>query len=110
MRRLSDQRWWLFTSNFVIAETHALFLRRLGRGPAATFLRDMAPISATTVRVSARDELRAQDIIFQYEDKAFSYTDATSFAVMERLRIGTAVTLDVYFVQYGFVALPERHR
>lgn len=110
LHRLDNERWWLFTSNFVIAETHALFMVRLGHRRATNFLRNVAPTSATLVRVSARDESRAQEIIFQYEDKSFSYTDATSFSVMERLRIGTALTLDEHFAQYGFAILPGRRR
>jgi predicted nucleic acid-binding protein len=42
--------------------------------------------SATTViRVRAVDEVRARQIIYRYDDKDFSLTDAISFAVMERL-------------------------
>lgn len=100
--RLIDERWSTFTSNFVVAETHALFLARLGRDSAATFLRDIARSSTVIVRVSVRDEARARAIIIQYEDKDFSLTDATSFAVMERLRIRHALTFDRHFAQYGF--------
>jgi predicted nucleic acid-binding protein len=35
-------------------------------------------------------------------DKGFSYTDATSFALMERLRLRRALALDKRFRQYGF--------
>ncbi len=41
----------------------------------------------TIIRVSEADEQRAHEIIYQYDDKDFSLTDATSFAVMERLHI-----------------------
>lgn len=100
--RLIDERWSTFTSNFVVAETHALFLARLGRDSATTFLRDIVRSSTVMVRVSVRDEARARAIIFQYEDKEFSLTDATSFAVMERLRILEAFSFDRHFAQYGF--------
>jgi uncharacterized protein len=52
--------------------------------------------------VSARDERRAVEIIRRYHDKDLSLTDATSFAVMERLRIGWAFSFDRDFNQYGF--------
>ena len=55
-----------------------------------------------------RDEQRARQIIVAYTDKDFTFTDATSFAVMERLRIGHAFTFDDDFRQYGFTTLtPE---
>ncbi len=103
--RLNRERWQLFTTNFVVAETHGLFLVRLGHGPALAFLRQLPASTTTIVRVSARDEARGQQIIFQYSDKDFSLTDATSFAVMERLRIGTAFSYDRHFAQYGFALL-----
>ena len=57
------------------------------------------------VRVSARDERRARDIVTSYQDKDFSLADAASFAVMERLRISTAFTLDRNFAQFGWQML-----
>ena len=44
----------------------------------------------------------AREIVFGYSDKDFSLTDATSFAVMERLRIPQAFTLDQNFAQFGW--------
>lgn len=41
------------------------------------------------------------DIICSYEDKTFSYTDATTFAVADRLGIRRAFAFDKHFVQFG---------
>ena len=38
-------------------------------------------------------------------DKTFSYTDACSVAVMERLGLKTAFAFDPHFRQYGFHVL-----
>lgn len=103
--RLSRERWHTFTTNFVVAETHALFLIRLNHARATAFLRQIGKAGTTIVRVSVGDEQVAESIIYQYDDKNFSYTDAASFAVMERLRIGTALTFDPNFVQYGLQAV-----
>jgi uncharacterized protein len=109
LRRLADHQTHLFTTNDVIAETHALLLNRLNRSVARAFLQQLYEHSATTiVRVSVRDEQRARQIIATYTDKDFTFTDATSFAVMERLRIRHAFTFDDDFRQYGFTTLtPE---
>ena len=100
--RLADQRWRLFTTNYIVAETHALLLNRLGRDVALTFLRE---IGHTTIRATPADERRAREIIEQYTDKDFSLADAISFAIMERLNIRSAFTFDQHFAQYGFTAL-----
>ena len=101
--RIASERRRLFTSNFVIAETHALFLARLGRALAARFLEEIDRSTTTIVRISLKDERRAREIIAQYGDKDFSFTDATSFSVMERLGISYAFSFDHHFMQYGFV-------
>jgi predicted nucleic acid-binding protein len=100
-RRLAEERRRLFTTNFVVAESHALILTRLGYAPALRFLAELDRGVAVVVRVSTRDELRAREIIRRYDDKDFSLTDATSFAVMERLRIRDAFTFDRNLEQFG---------
>ncbi|MBI4822940.1 MAG: hypothetical protein HY805_01755 [Nitrospirae bacterium] len=45
-------------------------------------------------------------LLEKYSDKDFSFTDCTSFALMERLKIKTAFTFDAHFTQYGFNQIP----
>jgi uncharacterized protein len=92
----------LFTTNFVLAETHALILRKMGRLLAGAFLHELDASTTHVVRVSVSDERRARMILVQYHDKDFSLTDALSFAVMERLHITLALTFDHHFAQFGF--------
>lgn len=105
-RRIATERWQSFTSNFVVAEAHALVLARRGRADAARLLRELdASTDTRVVRIEEDDERRAREIVFRYADKDFTLTDATSFAVMERLRIDHAFTFDRHFLQYGFAVL-----
>jgi predicted nucleic acid-binding protein len=85
-------------SNFIVAECHALLLSRLGPKIAREWLmKQIWPIEPITMS----DEKKAREIIERYEDKNFSYTDATSFALMERLGIREAFAFDNHFRQYG---------
>lgn len=86
-------------TNFVLAECHALLIARISAFTARQWLLAMP---WRIERVLPSDELRATQIIASYTDKDFSYTDATSFAVMERLRISRVFTFDKHFQQYGF--------
>ena len=97
----------LVTTNFVLAELHALLLTRLDRRVAARVLEevDASNRPTTVVRVATRDERRARQIVFGYTDKDFSLTDTTSFAVMVRLRIPQAFTLDRNFAQFGWACV-----
>jgi predicted nucleic acid-binding protein len=89
----------------IVAEIHALLLKRVGRDVAALAVQWIDASSTTIVRVTTDDETRAREIIFAHSDKDYTLTDATSFAVMERLHIGTAFTLDRHFIQFGFAIL-----
>jgi predicted nucleic acid-binding protein len=89
-------------TNFIVAECHALLLARLG----APLARDWLIKNVWSIqRVTVDDEARAMSIISKYIDKSFSYADATSFAVMERLGIRKAFAFDPHFRQYGFEVL-----
>lgn len=103
--RLITEGWRLFTTSFVLAETHALLLNRLNHPIATKFLKDMEQTTTTLVWVTPVDTQRAKTIIYDYEDKDFSLTDATSFAIMERLRIPYAFAFDQHFIQYGLAVL-----
>jgi len=104
-QRLISERWRLFTTNFIVAEAHALFLARLGYDFAIRFLDQLYASPTVVVRVTAADERYASQLLHQYADKRFSFTDAAAFAVMERLRIGDAFTFDRNFEQYGLSVL-----
>lgn len=58
--------------------------------------------------VSDADLKRAEMILYQYEDKDYSYCDAISFAVMERLHLRLAFAFDGHFRQHGYSTPPDR--
>ncbi|HEY7061803.1 MAG TPA: PIN domain-containing protein [Chloroflexota bacterium] len=105
-RRLHAERWRTFTSNFVRAEAHALILNRASHRAADAFLAELRAAGPPTVlRVDETVEEDAQALILQYQDKDFTLTDATSFALMGRLGIAHAFTFDDDFRQYGLLVL-----
>jgi predicted nucleic acid-binding protein len=105
LQELAQARYRQFTTNVLLIESHALILSVLGRTQAAQFLKDMQESNTVVIRARAADEERAKQIIFQYDDKDFSFADCISFAVMERLDIRLAFTFDRDFTQYGFTVL-----
>ena len=105
IQELAQARYRQFTTNVLLIESHALILSVLGRGRAAQFLTDMEVSNTVVIRARAADEERAKQILFQYTDKEFSFADAISFAVMERLAIRLAFSFDRDFAQYGFTVL-----
>jgi predicted nucleic acid-binding protein len=97
-RLMRRRRLTPLLTNFIVGETHGLVLSRLGAGLARRWLfGNVWPIE----RITADDEARARDILRRYDDKSFSYVDATSFSLMERLGMRQAFTFDPHFEQYG---------
>lgn len=104
-KRLVIEHTRLVATNFILDETYTLLLSRLGYLHALHFLDSARKSPLRIVRVKSSDEERAEQILRQYQDKIFSYTDATSFAVMERLRSRAVFSFDRDFPQYGFSLL-----
>lgn len=106
--RLKHDPIRLYTSNFVLAETYTWLRKRLGHAAAVRFGQWMRVSQIVeTVRISPEVEDLAWDIFCRYDDKEFSYTDCTSFAVMQSMGLDTAFAFDQHFHQFGFVCLPE---
>lgn len=92
----------VLTTNFVVAETHALFLARRGRVVALDAVRRILAGATVVERVTESDEAAGLELIEQYGDRDFSYVDALSFVVMRRLGIEAALSSDRHFVQFGY--------
>jgi len=91
------------TTNLVLAETHALLLRRVHRTAALAFLREVRRPPNLVVTSTAELEARAEsDWLDRFGDRSLSLTDAVSFAVMRERGIGEALALDRHFAMAGF--------
>lgn len=97
----------LITSDYILDETLTLLRARTGHTTAVAFGRYLMESKVVEiVEVSREVRKQAWEIFVKYEDKLFSFTDCTSFAVMEVLGINTAFAFDENFQQYGFLVKP----
>ncbi len=101
----------IVTTNLVVAETHALILRRAGLRAASVFLSTVREAPTRVEYITReREEAAIDNWIERFRDQPFSLADATSFVVMTELGIREALTLDHHFLVAGFVTLPARAR
>ena len=96
------------TSNLVVAEMHILIVR--DRGAAAGCALLDAIYTDPLYRVVAVDrDLESEATerwLRRFTDQRFSLTDAVSFEIMRRERIGQALALDHHFEVAGYRLLP----
>jgi len=97
----------IVTTNLVLAESHALILRRLHRRAALEFLRAVRQPPNLIVYSGHELEATAQrDWLSRYDDQDFSLTDAVSFTIMAQRGIDDALALDRHFRTAGFSVVP----
>ena len=97
----------LITTNAVFSETITLLRYRIGHDAARIFGQKLKESSfVRLVSVTPADEERAWEIFTKYRDQDFSFADCSSFAVMQRLKIGTAFTFDRHFSVMKFGVVP----
>ncbi|MDQ2665827.1 MAG: PIN domain-containing protein [Gemmatimonadota bacterium] len=99
-----QQGYRIVLTPMILGESHALFLRLLGRDKAMAAVESamsdpthvMLPVDAALVTTAVERWLRP------YRDRNFSLCDAVSFEVMKREGITRALSIDRHFVTAGF--------
>ena len=92
----------LITSDYVLDESYTIIRLRAGHTIAVQFgesLRKSQFIRIEHIIPEIIEE--AWRLFKKFEDHDFSFTDCTSFALMERLNISNAFTFDAHFQEYG---------
>lgn len=96
----------LVTTDYVLDESVTLLMARAGH--AVSVQAGRAILGSSAARLVFLDEAALREAWVAYEryhDKAYSFTDVTSFLVMEQLGIRQAFTFDRHFAQAGFEVL-----
>jgi uncharacterized protein len=106
---LREQGVRLVTSDYVVDETLTFLRMRVGASVAIRFGESILEgEDVAFVRLSHTDWKQAWTLFQRYTDHEFSFTDCTSFALMKRMGLTRALTLDGHFRIMGFEMLPSR--
>ena len=92
----------LVTSDYVLDESYTIIRMRAGHATAVQFgeaLRASRLLRIEHITLETVED--AWSLFREFSDHEFSFTDCTSFVLMEKLGIGSAFTFDVHFRQYG---------
>jgi uncharacterized protein len=93
-----------YTSDYVIDEAITLTRMRLNNHQVASTLAKelLSETAAKIIYVAPHYLPRALEIFSKYRDQDFSFTDCTSFAIMEELKIDEALAFDRHFTFEAF--------
>ncbi len=105
--RLIAQRIQCVTTNYVIAETITTVRGFANHARTVEFGERLFHSHVLRrIRIDEKLEQAAWALFKKYDDQEFSFTDCTSFAVMEADKIKKAFTFDRDFQIAGFQVLP----
>lgn len=96
------------TTDLIVSETWTLIGAHLGRSAALTFWETLRTTRIPVVTLEPIDLEAAWRIVQGFPDQDFSFTDCTSFAVMERLGIDEAFAFDSHYLVYRFGSRRQR--
>jgi hypothetical protein len=97
------QKIGLITSEYIVDESITIIRYRISHRAAIVFGDSLMDSTIVTVMDIAMDErTQAWHLFKKYSDKDLSFTDCTSFALMNKLKIRKAFTFDDHFKQIGF--------
>jgi len=96
----------LVTSDYVLDESYTMIRRRAGHRIAVEFGQELRASQVVRVEFLSPEVIEQAWVLFKrFEDKDFSFTDCTSFALMQKLRLREVLAFDGHFSQAGFVEL-----
>jgi len=100
----------LITTNFVLDETYTLVRFRVHHQASVGLHQKIERLIfgklLKVIHITSELEQAAWRIFDRYSDKDFSFTDCTSFVVIQLLELIQALTNDHHFEQMGFQILP----
>jgi uncharacterized protein len=96
------------TTDLIVAESWSLIAAHLGRPAAVMFWETLRSTRIPILPLESVDLESAWRIMQAYDDQTFSFTDCTSFALMERIGVHDAFAFDNHFLVFRFGARRDR--
>jgi len=96
-KKLKEQKASFYTSAYVLDEAYTLLKMRGSHKTAVNFMDQMDESHITILRVNEEVEEAAKKIFRSIDDKKLSFTDCTSFALINIYGMGIAFAFDEHF-------------
>lgn len=104
-RFIDQQSLQKVSSNLIISELLTLISMRVGKMKAIEAGKTLRTSGLVVYFIDTQLQEKAWNIFLKIKDKDVSFTDCSSFAVMESLGIRKAFSFDEDFIKYGFTLM-----
>jgi predicted nucleic acid-binding protein len=101
LRKISKERYILYTSSDVIGETLTVISKKLGKGSARKFLEYIDSGLVNEIFIDEQLHQRARELFAQTPQKNISFIDCSSVIAMKSQKIDTIFSFDQDFKKLG---------
>lgn len=96
-KQLQGHQAIIYTSNYVLDEVYTLLKTRGSHRTAVKFMNQINESNLILLRITEEVEEDAKGIFRRFEDKKLSFTDCTSFALINQFGIEAVFAFDEHF-------------
>jgi uncharacterized protein len=101
-KQIQKEKAVIFTSDYVLDETYTLLKTRGSYATAIKFMEQMDKCLINILRVTEDIEESAKALFKKFDDKRLSYTDCTSFALINQFNIEAVFAFDEHFKYHPY--------
>jgi uncharacterized protein len=96
-KQIQERRAIIHSSDYVLDETYTLLKTRSSHATSVKFMDQIGSSHITILRIDEDIEESAKNIFKKFKDKKLSFTDCTSFALINRFNINVVFAFDEHF-------------
>ena len=101
-KQIQKDKAVIYTSDYVLDETYTLLKTRSSHATAIKFMEQMDKSQINILRITEDIEESAKALFKKFDDKRLSYTDCTSFALINHLGIEAVFAFDEHFKYHPY--------
>jgi len=101
-KQIQKDKAVIYTSDYVLDETYTLLKTRSSHATAIKFMEQMDKSQINILRITEDIEESAKALFKKFDDRRLSYTDCTSFALINHLGIEAVFAFDEHFKYHPY--------
>jgi len=100
--KIKERKAIIYSSDYVMDETYTLLKTRSSHDTSVKFMDQIGSSRITVLRVDDDIEESTKKIFRKFKEKKLSFTDCTSFALINRFNINVVFAFDEHFIYHPY--------